>query len=113
MKTDYGFKKSEGRREGHSTNALVLDIARIAEASFRRGYQHGHAAGCGDLGDVPSEKAVTDWRFFCNRNNAEIPPHEKNRAWRITSLERLTIECDRDNYPALYELLRTNAKADQ
>ena len=43
---------------------LVVQIARIAEKGYRRGFQHGYLASRGELGaPAPSPDEVADWRF--------------------------------------------------
>ena len=43
---------------------LILEIARIAEKGYRRGFQHGYLASRGELGaPAPSPDEVADWRF--------------------------------------------------
>jgi hypothetical protein len=88
-------------------NALVREIVKLSEHSFRRGYQHGHAAGIGEFGPPPTGKAVHDWRFARNADFAAVGgPHEKRKAYRRwPAIERVRAEINMTEYPHLFALL--------
>ena len=89
--------------------ALLDDISKISEQSYRRGYQQG-----GELGAPYANRGKGDaihiWRYDLGRDGdysiAQGPPHEPG--FTTTSLERLEMEYDYANTPlvgALFHLL--------
>ena len=43
---------------------LLIQVATIAEKAYRRGFQHGHLAASGEMGEIaPNDREVADWRF--------------------------------------------------
>lgn len=74
---------------------LLREIARVAEAAYRRGFQQGHdTATRGE----PLEVDLHAWRFSVPLHRAPSP----HGRIATTSEERLRIE-----YPSLYRVLAT------
>lgn len=97
---------------------LLKEIARIAERSYRRGFQHGFLVAYADGGSEKAEgimaidgqkispKQIEDWRFNKNREKYSVcPPGTKFSGKKDEILERLKIEMNDIDCPLIKGLL--------
>jgi hypothetical protein len=96
---------------------LLEEIARIAEHSFRRGFQQGHLVGQGKFRSqtrIPSEQEVAEWRFFDDLNEAKPHPgssytktgYNKHGRGSNSILDRLDCQVSNCNAPQISRLLK-------
>lgn len=73
---------------------LLKEIAQVAEKAFRRGFQQGHLAAQGKIGDsTPTDEQVYRWRFAKHsKTHSVCPPGTPYAGERNALLDRLQWE---------------------